>query len=76
MENKWDIRDFKTPEEFFDTCPVCNDIVRACDKCGIIADILFSISCGKSQGKGHICYHCWDELRTGESVSGDAGSYS
>ena len=62
MENKWDIGDFKPPEMLFHVCPICSDLVRACDKCGVTADLCFSISCGKSQGKGHICYNCWDKL--------------
>jgi len=66
MENKWDIRDFKPPEEYICVCPVCKELVLACDKCGDTADDVFSISCGESEGKGHICYHCWDELHTGE----------
>jgi len=62
MENKWDIGDFETPKGFLGACPVCNDLVSACDKCGDTVDLCISISCGKRQDKGHICYNCWDEL--------------
>jgi len=69
MENKWNIVDFKPPEMLLCVCPVCNELVRACDKCGDTADGCISFSCGKSQGKGHICYNCWNELHTGDAVN-------
>jgi len=66
MENKWDIGNFKPPEEFICVCRVCNQLVLACDKCGETVDYMYSISCGEGNGKGHICYSCWDKLHAGE----------
>jgi hypothetical protein len=73
MVNKWNIEDFKPPKMFWHVCSVCNDLVRVCDKCGRTADDCISFSCGKSQGKGHICYTCWDDLRTGEGENDEYG---